>query len=155
MRTGQIPSSECDRMRGYVSAGIDGELSEVQGMRLEAHLGWCAACRAYAVDAGQTTRMLRDTPLEELSFAIALPNRRLDVARKLQIAAAAAALAVTVGLSAIVGAFGPSGTTSLSARSASARPQAASLRFPENELRMLYRASTARSNLRVHGRIAL
>jgi anti-sigma factor RsiW len=155
MRTGQIPSSECDRMRGYVSAGIDGELSEVEGARLEAHLGSCAACRAYALEAGHTTRLLRDTPLEELNFAIVLPNRRLAVARKLQIAAAAAALAVTVGLSAVVGAVGPGGTPSLSARSASARTQAANLRFPENELRMLYRASSARTNLKIHGRLAL
>jgi predicted anti-sigma-YlaC factor YlaD len=154
MRTGQIPSSECDRMRGYVSAGIDGELSEVEGVRLESHLGACTACRAYALDAGHVTRVLRDAPLEELNFAIVLPSRRLAVARKLQIAAAAAALAVTVGLSAVVGALGPSGTTSLSS-AAPVRTEAASLRFPENELRMLYRASTARSSLRVHGRLAL
>jgi anti-sigma factor RsiW len=155
MRAGQIPSTDCDLMRGYVSAGIDGELSEVEGARLEAHLSWCAACRAYALDAGQMTRALRDTPLQELDFAIVLPSRRLAVARKLQVAAAAAALAVTVGLSAVVGSVGPRGTPSLTKREASARAQAASFRFPENELRMLYRASNARSTPKVHGRMTL
>jgi predicted anti-sigma-YlaC factor YlaD len=155
MRTGQIPSTDCDRMRAYVSAGIDSELSEVESAWLEGHLGRCASCRAYAVDAGQMTRVLRDAPLEELDFAITLPSRRLAFARKLQVAAAAAAIAATVGLSAVVGTVGPGGTTSLSKEAASFRPQSASLRFPENELKMLYRASSARSSLRVHGRLAL
>ena len=152
---GQIPTSDCDRIRGAISESLDGELSEMDGARLETHLGHCAACRTYSADAARTARLLRGTPLETLDFPIALPSRRLAMARRLQVAAAAAALAVTVGLSAIVGSVGGGGS-SLSVSSASASSaQPAKLRFTEQELRMLYRASSAREGQNMHGRMAM
>lgn len=152
---GQLPTTDCEQIRGAISESLDGELSEVDSARLGSHLGRCAACRAYSADAARTARFLREAPLETLDFPIALPSRRLAMARRLQVAAAAAALAVTVGLSAVVGSIGGGGS-SLSVSSASASSaQHAKLRFTEQELRMLYRASSARDGLNVHGRMTM
>jgi len=139
---GQIPLPACDRMRELLSASLDGELSELDEVRLQDHLVRCSGCRAYAATAGATARLVRHTPLEQPSFAIVVPGRRLAVARKLQVAAAAAAVAATIGLSAAVGTIGgPSSTHSGHSAAPSAK-----LRFPDQELRMLQRASTARSH---------
>ncbi|SRR6266536_4007387 len=149
---GQLLSNDCDRMREQVSASLDGELSELETARLQAHLGICAACRTYAAGAAAAARLLQESPLEELDFPIVLPRRRLAAARRLQVGAAAAALVVTVGLSAVVGTIGS--TSGSRDRNASKEARAAKLRFPEQELRMLYRASEVRSNLVIHSRIA-
>jgi predicted anti-sigma-YlaC factor YlaD len=145
---GQIPLHMCDQVRELVSASLDGELSELNAARVQSHLAACAGCRTYAAGAAEASRLLRQTPLEEMTMPIVLPSRRLAVARKLQVAAAAAALAVTVGLSAAVA------TISSSPRSHVRAANASKLRFPEQELRMLEQASEARSNRVVH-RIAL
>ena len=98
---GQLPSNDCDRLREQVSASLDGELSQLESARLQAHLAGCAGCREFAATAGASSRLLQSAPLEELQFPVVLPSRRrLAAARKLQVAAAAAALTVTVGLSA-------------------------------------------------------
>lgn len=151
---GQI-STTCEQIRGAVSESLDGELAEIDHARLEAHLAHCAACRAYSADAAGTARLLREAPLEQLDFPIALPSRRLALARRLQVTAAAAALLVTVGLSAVVGSVGSGGGSGLSVSSASASAQPAKLRFTEQELRMLYRASSARDGLKLHGRMTM
>jgi predicted anti-sigma-YlaC factor YlaD len=145
---GQISlNSACDPMRELFSASLDGELSELDDARLQAHLAACAGCRAYAATAAAAASLVRQTPLEEPTVRIVVPGRRLAVARKLQVASAAAAVAVTVGLSVAVGNVGgPS-----SSHAAPAARSSASLRFPDQELRMLERASQARS----HPRLAL
>jgi predicted anti-sigma-YlaC factor YlaD len=145
---GQISlNTACDRVRELYSASLDAELPELDEARLRAHLGACAGCRAYADTAEATSRLVRETPLEELTVSIVVPGRRLAVARKLQVAAAAAAVAVTVGLSVAVGSItGPSASHATRTASPSAK-----LRFPDQELRMLQRVSQARS----HPRLAL
>jgi anti-sigma factor RsiW len=147
---GQISLQNCDRVRELISASLDGELSELDGVRLRAHLDVCAGCLTYAAGATEAARLLRDTPLEQLNVPIQLPGRRLAFARKLQVAAAAAAVVATAGLSAAVGTL-----TSSSPHRAQSSVQATKLRFPEQELRMLEQASRARSNLVIHSRIAL
>jgi predicted anti-sigma-YlaC factor YlaD len=148
---GQLRLDPCDSSRELVSASLDGELAEFDAVRLDAHLAVCSACRTYAAGAAEAARLLREAPLEHLTIPILLPSRRLAVARKLQVAAAAAALAVTVGLSAAV--------STISSRVASSHPHrtaaAAKLRFPEQELRMLQRASQARANRNNHSRLVL
>jgi predicted anti-sigma-YlaC factor YlaD len=147
---------ECDGIRAAVSESLDGELSQVEAARVRTHLAGCSACRAYAAGIDHTARLVRDAPLEQLGFDVVLPNRRLALARRLQVAAAAAALVVTVGVSAVVGSVG--GGSSVGASSATAvagNAQPAKLRFTEQELRMLYRASSARGALRMHGRMTL
>lgn len=147
---GQISHHTCESVRELYSAALDGELSELEAVRVQAHLAACGGCRTYAAGAQEAARLLRQTPLEELSLPIVLPSRRWAVARKLQVAAAAAALVATVGLSAAVGTLssGPQARAHSSARGAN-------LRFPEQELRMLQRASQVRSNLANHSRLAL
>jgi anti-sigma factor RsiW len=151
---GQFSARDCDAMRGYVSASLDGELSELDQTRLDAHLVSCAGCRTYAAGAAEATRLMRATSLEELDFPIVLPTRRLAAARRLQVAASAAAIALTVALGVVVG--------SVSSTSGSGGPPAnnrastaSSLRFPEQELRMLHRASETRARLVIHSRLAL
>jgi predicted anti-sigma-YlaC factor YlaD len=148
---GQLPSNDCDRLREQVSASLDGELSQLESARLQAHLAGCGSCRAFAATAGAASQLLQAAPLEELQFAVALPSRRrLAAARKLQVAAAAAALTVTVGLSAALGTLGSQPRVHASARAV----HNARLRFPEQELKMLHQASEARANLVVHSRFA-
>jgi predicted anti-sigma-YlaC factor YlaD len=145
---GQISLHSCDQMRELHSASLDGELSELDAARLEGHLAACPTCSAYAATAAGAAQLVRQTPLEQPSFPIVVPGRRLAVARKFQVVAAAAAVTVTVGLSVAVGTIsGPSAARSSSHRSA----QSAKLRFPDQELRMLERTSQARS----HPRLAL
>ena len=139
---GQIPLQTCDRMRELVSVALDGELAELDEARLHAHLTGCPSCRAYAAAAEATAGLVRRTPLEELSMPIVVPGRRLAVARKLQVAAAAAAVAATVGLSAAVGTVGGPSSSHTGHKAASS----AKLRFPDQELRMLQRASQARTH---------
>lgn len=147
---GQSPLNQCDSIRELVSASLDRELPELDVVRLDTHLAVCGGCRTYAAGAAEAARLLRQAPLEKLTIPIVLPGRRLAVARKLQVAAAAAALFVTVGLSAAV-----STISSPSRAHARGSATAAKLRFPEQELRMLQRASQARENRAIHSRLAL
>ena len=149
---GQLPSTDCDRIRGSISESLDGELSEMEGMRLENHLEHCAACNAYAASARHAARLIRDTPLESLDFPIVLPSRRLAVARRMKIVAAAAAVVLMVGVSAVVGSIGSNGSGVLSADAASANTRG--LHSTEAELRMLYKASE-HAGLTKHARYAL
>ena len=49
--TGQL----CARARFWASLRVDGELSELEGALLDAHLGRCADCSAYAAGVTGTT----------------------------------------------------------------------------------------------------
>ena len=140
---GQPSFGDCDRMRGVISASLDSEVSEVERATADGHLADCGACRAYAASLAETARMLRATPLEELSFPIVLPNHRLRLARTMQLGSAVAAVAATVFLSVTLGTSpnGGAGLTSLSVSGANS--SAAYLQSPEYELRMLQRASVA------------
>ncbi len=149
---GQLPSTDCDRIRSSISESLDGELSEMEGVRLETHLEHCAACNAYAADARHAATLIRSTPLESLDFPIVLPSRRLAVARRMQVVSAAAAVVLMVGLSAVVGSIGSNGGTGLSAEAASANT--GGLHSTEAELRMLYKASE-HAGLTKHARFAL
>jgi anti-sigma factor RsiW len=58
--TGQL----CARARFWASLRIDGELSELEGALLDAHLARCAECRAITGGFVGATRRLRAQPLE-------------------------------------------------------------------------------------------
>lgn len=49
----------CARTRFWVSLRIDGELSQLEGALLDAHLGRCPECREFAVAAEFTASKLR------------------------------------------------------------------------------------------------
>jgi len=137
---GQISLDSCDRMRELFSASLDGELAELDEARVQVHLARCGGCRAYADAAAAASRLVRAAPLEQPSFPIVVPGRRLAVARRLQAVSAAAAVAVTIGLSVAVGSLGGPGRAP-----SHHAAQSAKLRFPDQELRMLRSASHAPS----------
>jgi len=144
---GQISLHSCDGIRELYSASLDGELSELDSARLHAHLATCTGCSAYAATTATAAQIVRHTPLERPTFPVVIPARRVAVARKLQVVAAAAAVTVTIGLSVAIGTIGgPS-----AARATHKASPSQKLRFPDQELRMLQRASQART----HPRLAL
>ena len=153
---GQISSIlDCQRVRESVSASVDDELSQAEAAGVEAHLVSCESCRLYAAGFGETASLLRSAPLEELGFTIALPTRRYALAHKVQVGAAAAAIAATVGLSALVGTLGSTRTTSSDAQALAATSEPIALRNPEAELKMLQRATEPRSKPAFRARQAL
>jgi predicted anti-sigma-YlaC factor YlaD len=104
MRLSRVSPSKCDRAREAVSLGLDGELSELEQARLDAHLERCPECRMFRSESSTMTGLLRQAPREEMSVPIVLPRPgRLSVARLLQAGAAAAAVALVAGLSAVHG----------------------------------------------------
>ena len=104
MRLIRAPQSACDRAREALSLGLDGELSELERARLDLHLEGCAECRAFEGGTVAATQFLRDAPLEQMSVPIVLPRaRRLSVVRLMQASAAAAAVALIAGHSAMHG----------------------------------------------------
>jgi hypothetical protein len=70
----------CARARFWASLRLDGELSELEGALLDAHLGRCDDCRAVADAFGAASGLLRATPEEHIApVAVDLPRspRRL------------------------------------------------------------------------------
>src|SRR3954452_8925262 len=96
---GQIHLDTCERMRELFSAALDGELSELDDARLEAPLAMCAGCRSYADTTAAAARLVRSAPLEDLDIQIVVPGRRLAVARRLQVTAAAGPVVGIAGVS--------------------------------------------------------
>lgn len=91
--TGQL----CSRARFWASLRVDGELSELEGALLDAHLGRCADCRAYAEGVTGTTAALRSAPLELATpIVVAAPARPGRIVAGL-VAATLVVLAAIVG----------------------------------------------------------
>jgi anti-sigma factor RsiW len=96
---GQL-NSACEQAREQISLQLDGELSPFEESALESHLKACAACRTYGATAGMVSAQLRKAELEEPQFPVVLPHRsRLRVPTRAVQVAAAAAVAMVVGLS--------------------------------------------------------
>lgn len=85
-------SQTCERIRGSISAGLDGELSELDAARVREHLSACDSCRAFNADAGSIAAVLRSAPLEPLPRPISVPSRRRVFPLRTPAAAAAAAV---------------------------------------------------------------
>jgi predicted anti-sigma-YlaC factor YlaD len=82
----------CERIRGSISAAIDGELSEFESILLQAHLAGCNSCREFDAATRASTTMLRVAPLEPLARPVGIPSRRRRPAFRVPAAAAAAAV---------------------------------------------------------------
>ena len=94
-------STHCERARQWVSAELDGRLSEFEQALLDGHLKGCAACSTFRATAHRFTDELRSAPLEHLERPVAVSRARRRVSFRL--APAVAALAVTaVGLGSIL-----------------------------------------------------
>jgi anti-sigma factor RsiW len=92
--------SRCPRARQWISARLDGELSELERVLLATHLRRCVSCRGFAAAAGAVAHELRSRPLQHPRRAIAVPPpaRRPRVRR-----APAAGIAAMLGAAAIAG----------------------------------------------------
>ncbi|MCW2965992.1 MAG: hypothetical protein JWO17_3244 [Actinomycetia bacterium] len=70
----------CERARFWASLRLDGELSELEGALLDAHLARCTGCQAVVERFGASTTALRTATLEHIApVAVDLPRspRRL------------------------------------------------------------------------------
>jgi predicted anti-sigma-YlaC factor YlaD len=91
-------SQECERTRASISAALDGELAELESLRVRTHLNRCDVCREFEASAQFSTTALRAAPLEPLTRPIALPSRRKRaLGVRVPSAAAAAVLMVAFG----------------------------------------------------------
>jgi predicted anti-sigma-YlaC factor YlaD len=99
----RVPDSACTKAREAVSARLDGELSELDGHRLDQHLAACAACRAWAAGATAVALELRTAEPVPAPDAVFVPHRRRRVAAPLAGVAAALLIAAATGSSFLVG----------------------------------------------------
>jgi predicted anti-sigma-YlaC factor YlaD len=138
-----VPPIECVQARESASARLDGELPELDDVRLNAHLRGCAECRVFTEDLAALAAELRAAPQERPAIVIFAPRRRRVPAIRLQTAAAALALvAAAAGSSFVLGrAVGSSG---------SATPPAATAA----DLVSLHADSTEQHLLAMLGRLA-
>jgi predicted anti-sigma-YlaC factor YlaD len=94
-------SQQCERTRQWVSAELDGRLSEFEQALLDGHLKTCPDCSAFRATVGSFTQQLRAAPLERLEQPVVISRVRRRLA--FRIAPAVAALAVmAVGLGSIL-----------------------------------------------------
>jgi hypothetical protein len=125
----------CARARFWASLRVDGELSELEGALLDAHLARCPDCAEFAVGAAASTAWLRDARLERpapVTVAIPRPPRRLAVA--------VAAAAVLVASAVVAGFVHGTGSTH---RTSALRPAVSVVATNEtpDELRRLRRTT--------------
>jgi predicted anti-sigma-YlaC factor YlaD len=126
----------CARARFWVSLRVDGELSELEGALLDAHLARCAECAAFAAGTSASTTWLRGAELERPApITVAVPR----APRRAAVALVAAAALMATGL---VAGF-VHGTGSTAGRQTALRPAVSvvsSMETPD-ELRRLRRTS--------------
>jgi hypothetical protein len=94
-----IRSATCERTRSYVSLRLDGELAELERRMLDAHLGGCAGCRAFAGEVEAITRAVRAAPLAHVGRPVAarLQRARARTGALRHVAAVAAGVFVVLG----------------------------------------------------------
>ena len=132
----------CDRARQWVSLRADGELSELEGALLDAHLARCAACGEFVDDLGRITTVLRSVALERPSREVVVPRApRTRRVRVLQTAVAAALVVVAAALGSVLNLASRSGRAARRRRRRSGtRPWSPSSTLAD-ELRQLRRAA--------------
>lgn len=89
----------CERARFWASLRLDGELSELEGALLDAHLARCAGCRTAVDGFGASTTALRSAPLERLApVAVELPRTPRRLVAMVAVAAVVVLSVITGGL---------------------------------------------------------
>jgi predicted anti-sigma-YlaC factor YlaD len=92
-------SRTCERARAWISAELDGELSDFESILLRSHLVRCESCETFKLDAAAFTRTLRKASLETMSTPVIVSRRRSIAFQPFRVpgAAALAALAIASG----------------------------------------------------------
>ena len=100
-----VPPTECMQAREAASLRLDGELGELDSVRLGLHLRDCAECRAYARELAAIALELRSAPLERMRVESFVPRMKPARAFRVQAAAAAAValVAAVAGTSFAIG----------------------------------------------------
>jgi ferric-dicitrate binding protein FerR (iron transport regulator) len=125
---GAVLDAECERARSWASLGLDAELSQIEQLKLRAHVGRCAACAAFAQDLERVVEELRRAPLEQSTTVVMPVVRRSATRRGLQLGAAAAAVAIAASLGSLAG--------SLSSREPASTVATSSFQFPMQAFRV-------------------
>lgn len=81
---------------------LDGALSELEDALVRRHLGRCGECSSFALGIEGYTGLLRAAPPERPSRPVSLPRRAQSAFRSVHFAAAAAAVAVVVGVGSVL-----------------------------------------------------
>jgi predicted anti-sigma-YlaC factor YlaD len=92
--------------REAASARLDGEASELDAARLEAHLLDCPGCRAYALGIAGVAAELRAAPLERPRAELGMSSLGVPRRRWMPVSAAAAAVALVAAVTGISFAVG-------------------------------------------------
>ena len=130
-----VISLMCERARRWSSLRVDDELSELESALLDAHLGGCDSCRAFAQGTETVAAALAVARLEEPApFALSVPRHRR--ARRISQSAAVATFVMIAAIVAGVAGFSAHGS---SARAVKPVAMVSALDTP-NELRQLRRA---------------
>jgi predicted anti-sigma-YlaC factor YlaD len=99
-----VPPTDCMLARESASVRLDGELPELDALRLDAHLATCADCAAFAASIAGATGTLRGAPLEPLpAAALFTPRRRRRRPHLVAVAAASLVVAAAAGSSFLLG----------------------------------------------------
>lgn len=96
---------ECERAQSLASLALDGELTEVDELRLEAHLRECAVCALHVREVRALTTALRAAPLESWGRRFEHPRRPAAASRRRTLVLRGAVAASLVALSAGLGVF--------------------------------------------------
>jgi predicted anti-sigma-YlaC factor YlaD len=96
------PRVRCERARQWASLRLDDELSALEVVLLERHLGSCQGCREFEARIRTAAGVLRDAPVEVAGQSFQVPRRRLlrlpkQGRRTALVAAAALALGALAG----------------------------------------------------------
>ena len=111
----------CERVRAQVSLQLDGELSELERRMVESHLARCPECCSYERGAAMLTRLLREAPLQPLTYPVVVRRpRRVSVAR-MQVGVAAAVAVAVLGVAVQTAGLERQGSSSRSSLAAPVR----------------------------------
>ena len=91
----------CDRAHEWVSLRLDGELSQLESVMLDAHLERCDACRTFAIEVKAFTERVREAELEPVPAPVAVPRSRDVAFRAARVTAVAAVMLVAAGLGSV------------------------------------------------------
>jgi hypothetical protein len=88
-------------MRGWISAELDGELSDFESILLRGHLVGCDSCSAFKHDAAAFAGALRDAPLESMSRPVVVSRRSRRALGPLRVPGVAAVAALMIASGAL------------------------------------------------------